>query len=193
MCHTNLRLLCCFSVLCLLAGSAIADDWDPNDDTFDPDVKSVVAGNRSWIGDPSPFVYVALSRTGYTHVQATDYAGFDPSVNISLMVPQEAGETQPPGGGMIMLNKQQVVELVKAVREMLKAESAELPKRLEFKTMLEGSQWALLSVPGDKGQRLLQLESKGEEKTDKYQFSVNATKKLLGAIEHSLSQLAEKK
>lgn len=62
----------CLLISCTFAGSLIADDWDPNDDTFDPQVKSVVIGDRSWIGDPSPFVQAGLSRTGYTYVNATD-------------------------------------------------------------------------------------------------------------------------
>jgi hypothetical protein len=41
----------------------------------------------------------------------------------------------------------------------------------------------------DKGKRYLQLENKTKDKTDEYRFSINASKKLLGAIEHSLKSL----
>ena len=62
-----------------------AADWDPMDETFDPSIHSVVIGDRSWLGDPSPFTHVGLKRTGYTHVMPTNWEGFDPSIQATAI------------------------------------------------------------------------------------------------------------
>lgn len=176
---------------CTLAGPLRADDWDPNDATFDPKIKSVVIGDRSWIGDPSPFVHTGLTRTGYTYVNATQFEGFPPAVQISLMVPLAAGETKPPAGGMLMFDKAQTTKVIEVLKDAVKNEQNDQPKRVQIKTSLEDADWALVHV-ADKGQRWLQLENKTKDKTDKYRFSINASKKLIGAVEHSLKSLEAK-
>lgn len=181
----------CILIFSLLAGSLVAQDWDANDDTFDPKLKSVVIGERSWIGDPSPFVFTEQSRTGYTHVNATQFEGFPPSVQISLMVPLAAGEKTPPAGGMLMLDKEQTTEMVKVLSEALKAGKKVDSKRVKLKTALKDADWTLVSS-SEKDQRFIQLEFKSKDKVDKYRFSINASKKLLGAIQHSLKSLDKK-
>lgn len=173
------------------AGSLIADDWDPNDDTFDPKIKSVVIGDRSWIGDPSPFVYTGLSRTGYTHVNATQFQGFPPAVQISLMVPLVAGETKPPAGGMLMFDKAQTTKVIEVPKDAVKDGQKDQQKRVQLKTSLKNADWVLVYVT-NQGQRCLQFENKTKDKTDKYRFSINASKKLLGAIQQSLKSLESK-
>ena len=182
-----------------ICGSLLADDWDPNDDTFDPTIKSVVIGERSWIGDPSPFKHVGLSRTGYTHVNATNFKGFPPSVQISLMVPLVAGETQPPAGGMLMfdqeLTRKFVVVFEDAIKASLKAsedksssDKVQSTQPVSIKTSLKDANW-VLDVVNDKDQHFLQLTLKNSNKADSYRFSINASKKLLGAVRHSLKSL----
>ncbi len=184
-----LKILNCLLIFSLVSGSLTADDWDPNDDTFDPNLKSVVIGDRSWIGDPSPFVHLGLPRTGYTHVNATQYEGFEPSIQISLMVPLKPGETTPPAGGMLMLNKAQTVEFIKRATDALNTETEAKP--IKIKTALEQADWTL-TVATEQEQRYLQLTNKSEDKVDTYRFSTNASKKLLGAIQHSLKTLEAK-
>lgn len=175
----------------LFAGSLVAADWDPNDDTFDPSLQSVVIGNRSWLGDPSPFVHQGSSRTGYTHVNAAHYEGFDASVVISLMVPLEPGETKPAGGGMLMLNESQTQKAIESLTAMLNADKAEAAKPVEVETALQGATWKLIpKTESDK--RFIDLENETKESTHTYRFSINACKKLLGAIKHSQKSLAEK-
>lgn len=178
----------CLLTLVLLCGSATADDWHPDDDTFDPSIQSVVIGDRSWIGDPSPFVHTGIPRTGYTHVNSVAYQGFDPSVQISLLVPLEAGEKTPPAGGMLMLNKAQTVELIKAFEDGIKAEPTDKDQRIPIKTGFTDADWAL-TFASDKGQRFLQLENKTNDKVDAYRLTINASKKLVAAIKHSLKKL----
>jgi hypothetical protein len=168
-----------------------ADDWDPNDDTFDPNIKSVVIGNASWIGDPSPFVHTDTSRTGYTYVNATNFEGFPPSVQISLMVPLAPGETKPSVGGMLMFNKDQAVKIVQILTDVLKADKKEKQNRIQIETSLKDADWVLVATT-DNGQRFLQFENKLKDRVDKYRFSINASRKLLGAVQHSVKGLATK-
>ncbi|QDT11310.1 hypothetical protein [Planctomycetes bacterium K23_9] len=180
------RIIGSLLVLCLLSGSLVAGDWDPNDDTFDPSIKSVVVENTTWLGDPSPFVHLGIPRTGYTHVNQTNWDGFDPSVQISLMVPLKPGETKPRAGGMLMMNQAQTTELIQVIEGALKSEPKE--ERIQIKTGMKDADWAL-TFATDKESRFLQLENKTKDKVDAYRFSINASKKLLGAIRHSLKQL----
>ena len=181
------RLLC--TLLFLLTSSLLlADDWSADEATFDPSLQSVVIGDRSWIGDPSPFVHVESSRTGYTHVNATNYSGLDPAVQLSLMVPLKAGESQPPGGGMLLLNQEQTQAFIKAIADAIESKPGETQKGVQIKTSLEGALWSLAAA-NDNDARVLHLENKTKEKTHRYRFSVNASKKLLGAIKHSLKKL----
>ncbi len=192
----------CLLYVCLVTPALAADDWDPHDATFDPKIESVVIGDRSWLGDPSPFVHTGLKRTGYTYVNATQFEGFPPAIQISLMVPVVPGETTPPAGGMLMMDQKQTVALVELVEKLLKSagkadaqasdrkvEPAD-EKRFPISTSLPQTEWVLVPL-ADQDQRVLQLESKTKEKVDAYRFSFNAMKKLLGAVEHSLQKLDE--
>lgn len=179
-------------IACVFSGSLAAADWDANDESFDPSIHSVVIGNRSWLGDPSPFIFLELSRTGYTHVNATNYEGFDPSVAISLMVPSEPGETTPPSSGMLMMNKDQTLAFIKLVTERLKTDDREAAKRTPIETVYDHADWALVSVDDEAGRRYVQLENKTKDKTDAFRFTEKASKKLLGAIRHSLKSLDAK-
>jgi hypothetical protein len=179
-------LLGCLLGLFAMCASSRADDWDPNDDTFDPRIQSVVIGDSSWLGDPSPFLFMGLARTGYTHVNQVNWEGYDPSIQIALMVPQKDGETQPPAGGMLLLNHAQGSEFIKVLEGAVKAQPKQ--KRTVIKTGMKDAHWALTCV-AEEGQRFLQLESKSQDQVDVYRFSVNASKKLLGAMRHFLEKL----
>lgn len=184
-------------ILGATSGTLLAADWDPNDDTFDPTIHSVVVGEASWLGDPSPFVHLGLRRTGYTHVNPTDWKGFDPSVQISLMVPKQPGEKSQQGTGMLMMNRSQTLEFLKVVETGLKsaaqqkAKAPKKPKRIRINSAFKDADWALAFV-SEKGKRFVNLENKSKGKTNTYRFSINASKKLLGAIKHSLKKVKTK-
>ncbi|MCC9601702.1 hypothetical protein LOC67_14175 [Stieleria sp. JC731] len=185
------RLLwgCALALCCL--GNLQADPWHADDDTFDPSIQSVVIGNRSWIGDPSPFVHQPSGRTGYTYVNAANYEGMDPSVQISLMVPIEIGETKPVGGGMLMVNRKQYESLSKAFKSAIAAKATDKVEPQPLVTGIKDAKWILLADVKD-AKRSVVLENKVGEETHRYHFSVNATKKLLGAMEHAKAQLKGK-
>ncbi|MEL6107864.1 MAG: hypothetical protein AAFU85_17705 [Planctomycetota bacterium] len=187
------RLVLLVFVILPLTTAATAQQWDPNDDTFDPAIQSVVIGNRSWLGDPSPFVFQSLKRTGYTHVNATNYEGMAPSVVVSLMVPIVPGETKALGASLFFDRKRAVAmqSLLKAALKEREEGSKERPP-IKLETSLDQADWKLVTAE-EEGQRIFALENKIEEKTDRYRFSVNAMKKLLGAFEHAIANLQAKK
>jgi hypothetical protein len=102
------------------------------------------------------------------------------------MVPLKPGETTPQAGGMLMMNKDQTMEFINVFEDGLKAEPKE--ERIQVKTAFKDADWAV-TFATDKGQRFLQLENKTKDKVDTYRFSINASKKLLGAIRHSFKTL----
>lgn len=130
------RMIGCFLMICINGGFLQGADWDPNDDTFDPSIHSVVVGDASWLGDPSPFVHLGLPRTGYTHVNQTNWEGFDPAVQISLMVPLEPGEKTPPAGGMLLLNQAQTLKFIQVFQDGVRAKSTQ--ERFQIKTASGG-------------------------------------------------------
>ncbi|GAA5506889.1 hypothetical protein Rcae01_02342 [Novipirellula caenicola] len=174
-------------LLCMITAPLLAEDWNPNDDTFDPNLQSVVIGDRSWIGDPSPFVHSESSRTGYTYVNATDYEGMDPALQVSLMVPLQPGETVPAAGGMLMMTPNQAKALVKAIEGKIAEGSTDKQQRVPIATSIQGPDWGLKSK-SQAETKFIELENKTKDKVDTYRFSINASK-LLGAIKHSLKKL----
>jgi len=182
------RILGCLLILTTIPGLLFADNWDANDDTFDPTIHSVVIEDTSWLGDPSPFVHAELSRTGYTHVNPTNYAGFPPSLQISLMVPLKPGETTPSAGGMLMFDKTQTEELIKALEAGLKSAPKDDLKRIQLRTAFKDADWSL-AFATDNEQQFVELRNKTKEKVDTYRFSINASKKLLGAVRHTLTKV----
>lgn len=191
--HFNRYSCCWWLAFSLVSGFVFAQDWDPEDTTFDPGVKSVVIGNRSWLGDPCPFMYTPLSRTGYTYVAATHFEGYPPSVQISLIVPLEPGETQSVGG-MLMMNEEQARGLLNKLEaaikhiENSKEKGSSERHQAVVDTAMDHVQWTVVTSVAA-GKPCIQFDSKTNDKVEAFQFSVNATKKLIGAIQHALSQL----
>ncbi|MEM6689906.1 MAG: hypothetical protein AAF664_10790 [Planctomycetota bacterium] len=170
-----------------------AGDWSPDDDSFDPSVKSVLIEDRTWIGDPSPFLLVGSGRTGYTYTQATAWEGFDPSVNISLMVPIVPGETKAPGGGTLMLAERQAKSWIKTIGGLLKDQDVSSAKSIAIESAMGNAVWSVRVTSGEDGNRMIELENNQQGSAEVYRFSINATKKLLGAVAHSLKSLASNK
>lgn len=186
------------TVLIAMAAGALAfcgtvpasAQWDPNDDTFDPSIKSVVIGDRSWLGDPSPFVLEELRRTGYTYVSATNYEGMAPSVTISLMVPIKLGETKPLGAALFF-DRAKAKSMSRLLTKTLESKAKET-EPMEIVTTIENATWRLVPTE-EEGKRLFVFENKKKDEVDRYRFSANALKKLLGAFEHARNNLKDEK
>ncbi|WP_149498732.1 hypothetical protein [Roseiconus lacunae] len=188
----NSRLACCVALLVVLSTATVSAQWDPNDSTFDPALKSVVIGNRTWIGDPSPFVHQGTKRTGYTHVNANQYEGMDPSVGVSLMVPLEIGETKPVAGGIVMMNVEQAKAFVKAAEKLTKKKQ-DAESKVSLKTMIKDMNWTLSLEKESPKSQVVVLGNKSDDSDDRYQFSINAMKKLIGAVQHAINTLVTAK
>lgn len=181
------------------AGMASADGWNAEDETFDPNLPSVIIGNRTWIGDPVPFTLATQSnRVGYTHIHTPNWAGFPPSVAISLMVPLQPGESKPIAGASLMLEQQQAALLAEKIAGMLKqettaAEKSTMAKKWTLQTAMKGADWKLVSATDDDQTRFIQLENKVQDQVHAYRFSSSASKKLISAVRHFQKQLNKTK
>lgn len=91
-----------------------AGTWDPDDDTFDPAVASVVAEGGTRLGDPAPFLRDGSEETGFTHVTIQE----DPVremalISISLLHPDP---TEGGMGGFLFLEADEAERLAQALR-----------------------------------------------------------------------------
>jgi hypothetical protein len=167
-------------------------DWHADDETFDPKLKSVVIGNNSWIGDPSPFQWVETQRTGYTHVQPTKYEGLPPAIQVSLMVPQGTTEDQPHHGTMLLLSAEQTAQMLTQLKSLIETKSEKGTEKQRLPTAMEQADWQL-GKQLQANTQYVEFENKVSDQTFVYRFSIPATKKLIGAIEHALEGLKSDK
>lgn len=180
-----------FLILIVLVGQVgwTQETWRADDDSFDPTVTSVVIENNSWLGDPSPFHLGDTTRRGYTHVQAVNYAGMEPSVQLSLIVPQTENSPVATEGAMLLLNEAQTAELIAHWKKMILGSStAESSAKFKITTTSPGMEWELSCKPAAAPSeiRLVQIQKQGNQD---FVFGLNAAKKLLGALEHSHQRL----
>jgi hypothetical protein len=170
-----------------LVSSVASADWDPDDATFDPEVKSVVAHGSSRLGDPSPFQLEGVEPVGFTYVDARKDAGMGDLVGLSLLVPLLSGESAPRGGA-IFLPPKQAQGISAALRKGSEMAEAGTASEVLFTTkgMMEGETWELTAKGG-----LVLLINRKKEGEDVYQFRPNPARKLAGALDHSFSLLAK--
>ena len=180
-----LRVPLCLLAFQLLGFPALA--WDPDDDTFDPTIPSVVAEGASRIGDPSPFLRDGHDEIGFTHVMLQD----DPVrqkkvVSISLIHP---GDTAGGVGGFLFLEKEQAENLAKALRsragQINSGEESDQPI-LELPGMSGHGDWNIF-VEG----KVIVFRRQSEDEVDVFRFRPNPARKFAGAIEHNISLLEE--
>lgn len=170
----------CLGMILAMAGiaaAARASDWDPDDATFDPEVKFVVAHGSSRLGDPSPFELEGVDTVGFTYVDARKDSGMGDIVGLSLIVPLLPGETAPRGGGVIFLKTKEAGEISEALRKGAeKAESGAASEVLfTTKGMMEGETWELTCGEG----LVLLINGKRDGKAV-FRFRPNPARKLAG-------------
>lgn len=185
-----------FSVLVLCGLAEVlpltAGDWDPEDDTFDPTVESVVAEGSTRIGDPSPFFQDGFEDIqGYTTVTVT--TGDHPSVNMGFIVPLRPGETIPTGGGIYYGTLENIRALIEGIRSAVtKAGEGEVKKVQEIAKVKGGGDPDSVTVtlaPGADGKPKVELYVHQYATDAIFRLSPNAAKKLSGALEYHLGQL----
>lgn len=162
-----------------------ADDWHPDDETFDPEVPWVVVDDASRLGDPTPFFKDGNDTRSFTVIdtKANDKDGA--TVHFSLIVPFVPGESTAPEGGALFMSIEQTEKLIGLLREVLEKpdEAREVGKVFE-----DGyyQQYTVLVEPNEKGPTVLKHEMNGAE--SKFRFNISPTRKLIDTLEQRLDQ-----
>lgn len=182
---------CAALSLSLLPLAVGAQEWDPDDATFDPEVKSVIANGSTRLGDPSPFVQKGIDIVAYTHVGPQEDPSRGTVVAVSLIVPLLPGETAPRGGGALFLETDDAARLSAALRtgaDRLDSGEAGDGDVLETFPGFSGKKEWTVTFEGD---HLTFLHQSGDSESV-YQFKPNPARKLAGAIDHTISVIEEK-
>src|SRR6056297_3673428 len=166
------RLLSLF--LCA-AFPAVSLAWDPEDDTFDPSIASVIANGATRIGDPSPYLREGYEEFGYTHVGSSIPEEGDPTINLSFIFMPSADDPAKAVGGSTFLPVDKAWRLPGALEE-----GAALSGEFEIYQADWAGVW-ILTYEESKGVIFTQ---KHNDQEARLVFSINAAKKLAGALRH---------
>lgn len=161
---------------------AFLQAWDPDDDTFDPTIASVIADGATRIGDPSPFHREGYEERGFTHVGFSKPENGDPTVNLSLILPPDPDDPAKQLGGALYLPESKAKALADALET-----GADLAKPLLVWDVDWAGKWTLEYMEG-KG---LVFTQDHMDRTVTFTLSIPAGKKLAGALRHSVGKLAE--
>ncbi|MEM1443143.1 MAG: hypothetical protein AAGF67_12425, partial [Verrucomicrobiota bacterium] len=101
------------SVLLPLTGFA----WDPEDDTFDPSVATVIANGSTRLGDPSPYLREGYEEFGYTHVGSSVPEEGDPTINLSFIFMPSQDDPNKAVGGSVFLAVKEAEKLAEALEK----------------------------------------------------------------------------
>lgn len=159
----------------------ISHAWDPDDDTFDPSIQSVVADGASRIGDPSPFYREGYEERGFTYVAFTKPEEGETTVNLSLILPPDPDDPAKQLGGSIFLPIGAAEELAGKLED-----GADLAEAFVILEESWNGKWTLDSA---EGKLVIQQEYQGE--TVKFSLSIPAAKKLAGALRHAIEGAKE--
>lgn len=154
--------------------------WDPNDDTFDPAIESVIADGATLIVDPSPYVREGYEKFGFTHVASTIPEQGDTTINLSFIFMPAADDPNKAIGGSTFLSTENAEALVEALEK-----GAGLSGVFEIYKIDWAGLWSLV-YEEDKGMVFIQ-ENNGQ--TARLVFSINAAKKLAGALRHEIGKV----
>ena len=172
-----IRLFCVFS---LLFSPVLLHAWDPEDETFDPKIQAVVVDGASRLGDPSPFYREGYKERGFTHVGFTIPKTGDPSVNLALILPPDPDDPAKQLGGALYLPLKNARALVEALEKGAGLSETHLVWKVDW-----AGTWTLRFA--EKEGLVFQQEHMG--KAVKFFLSLPASKKLAGALKHSIEKV----
>ncbi len=154
--------------------------WDPDDETFDPNLHEVIADGSSRIGDPSPVYREGYEKRGFTHVGFSKSAPGEGTVNLAFIVETAPEDPKRDLGGSAYLP----VKNATALADLL----AKGPP-LEKPFVITKGEWMgdwTLAYGEEKGFILTQAR---DGLAVEFYLSIPAAKKLAGALKHSIAQL----
>lgn len=182
-----MKVLLLATVLTLPSLFCTAGDWDPEDDTFDPTIESVIVEGSTRIGDPAPFWQEGYDIQSYANVQAYPDTGQGALIGVSLIVPMIPGDTKPLGGASIYCSIDEAKKLAEALREGAGREAA--PEKEEELAVIKKEKtphaWKVVLDTDSK----IELHQDTGENVNIFRFAPNPAKKLASAIEYFLKEV----
>ncbi|MEM9282252.1 MAG: hypothetical protein AAGA96_10520 [Verrucomicrobiota bacterium] len=156
---------------------SIALGWDPDDETFDPEVKYVIADNAARLGDPSPVYLEGVETRGFTYVAASINPEGQSLVQLSFIVTPPSGNpaTHPIGAMFLPL------EGASALADLLE----QGPSLEGSPEAHDGEGMGKWTISWD-GEAFLRLTNDHAKQGGTFLLSAPAGKKLAGALRHSV-------
>lgn len=167
-------------LFCLIPSIVLA--WDPEDDTFDPTVATVIAEGSTRLGDPSPYIRVGYDEFGYTHVGSSIPEQGDPTINLSFIFMPSQDDPAKAVGGSVFLAVKEAEELAEVLEK-----GADLTKEVKVQKSDWAGLWTLV-YEEDKGMIIAQEHN---DRKAQLVFSINAAKKLAGALRHEVAKVQD--
>ncbi|MEM9015417.1 MAG: hypothetical protein AAGC68_00290 [Verrucomicrobiota bacterium] len=166
-----------FSILLAisLTGSPLAMAWDPDDETFDPTIQTVIADGSTRLGDPSPVYQEGVEVRGFTHVGFTRSPEGVVSINVSLIVPVVTDDPAKHPMAGLFLSVEEAEKLADALEE-----ADGFKKELSVQKTEGMGNWTL---EWD-GEKFLRLTNDHADRGATFLLSSPASKKLAGAVRH---------
>lgn len=153
--------------------------WDPDDETFDPTVDSVIADGSTRIGDPSPVYREGIAERGFTHVGFSKSPEGKVTVQLSFIVPPDP---EKQFFAALYLTAEEATRLAGLFRKG-SGVSGEI-------TVLEHPGMGNWKLSWD-GKSNLRVTNDHAESGGVFLLSLPAAKKLAGALEHSVAASVE--
>ena len=189
LCPMSLHSLLTTLLLLALAfpfHSLQADDWHPEDETFDPSIESVIVQGSTRLGDPTPFHKDGLGVQSYTVVDAKPDQNLGALIHFALIVPFVPGQTSPQEGGALFLSVDQTQKLVGYLKEALEKPD----KSRDVGKVFDDGYYQQYTVVVDakNASAPVVLRHEMNEEVDQFRFAINPTKKLIDTLEHFIKE-----
>lgn len=178
------------TLLVTIAMSKAAWAFDPEDTTYDPELKFVITPLGAIAGDPAQFQNIGSELTGFTYLTSSLVEGLGLTIMVSLIEPAQNGN--PGSGDALMLNPTQALVLVSGLRKGPEwADVAEKNAVGEYAKDVDlilgnadGDHTKIVFVSDAESRGSMHIEKRVSGIWKKYQFSINSAQKLANAVEH---------
>lgn len=171
--------------------------FDPDNASYDPELKFVITPYGAILGDPTQFKNIGSQMVGFTHVSASLVDGMGLTIMTGLIEPAQDGK--PGGGDSVMLNPTQALAMVGALRKgpewndvAKKNAVGEYAKDVEIILgEAESDHTKIVFVADANSNGAMHIEKRVSGVWKKYLFSINASQKLANTIEHHVLAMLE--